>query len=168
MALGIVGGVGGAVGGMIYDAVNGNDFGTSIMTGMKIGFGGGAIAGAVIGSVLGGLAAASVSGMTNVILWSNLAGGAAAAEEIASSMSMTTLGQTFGGKCVSFISNIAGYNFTKYLWQSLSKTMASTLNMSSVMVFFSEAISETSIFWEYERPELLKKLIEIIWKNVGG
>ena len=35
-------------------------------------------------------------------------------------------------------------------------------------LFFSEAISETSIFWEYERPELLKKLIEIIWKSVGG
>ena len=164
MIVAIAGAVVGAVVSTIYDTVKGNDFGTSIEAGLNIGFYGGAIVGALIGSIIGGLAAASVSGMTNVILWSNLTGGAAAAAEIANSMSMTTIGQTFGGKSVTLLSNVFGENsqLTGNLWRYLSQTMASTLNMSSVEMYYSNVPRDWSVFVSVELPELTRRGIEVL------
>ena len=169
LTLGTVGTVGGTIGGMIYDAVNGNAFGTSIWTGIKIGFGIGSIAGAVIGGAIGGFASASVTGMTNTSFWTSLGpSGESIASKAANSQGLVTLGQTFGGKCASFMTKLFGYGPTKFLWASLSKTMASTVAMSSVTLFYGGTISEISIYMLYEHPELIKRGIEIIEKLIGG
>ena len=169
ITLGTVGAASGAIGGMIYDAVNGNEFGTSIWTGTKIGFGIGAIAGAIIGGAVGGFASASVYGLTNTSFWTGLGpSGETIAGNAANSQGLITLGQTFGGKCASVMTKLFGYRATKYLWISLSKTMASTVAMGSVTLFYGGTISATSIYMMYEYPELVKRGIEIIEQLIGG
>lgn len=169
ITLGTVGAASGAIGGMIYDAVNGNEFGTSIWTGTKIGFGIGAIAGAIIGGAVGGFASASVYGLTNKSFWTGLGpSGETIAGNAANSQGLITLGQTFGGKCASVMTKLFGYRATKYLWISLSKTMASTVAMGSVTLFYGGTISATSIYMMYEYPELVKRGIEIIEQLIGG
>lgn len=154
---------------MIYDAVEGNSFGTSIWTGTKIGFGIGAIAGAVIGGAIGGFASASVSGLTNASFWTGLGpSGETIAGTAANNQGLITLGQTFGGKCASFMTKIFGYGPTKYLWASLSKTMASTVAMNPVTLFYGGTISATSIYMMYEYPELVRQGITIIQQIIGG
>ena len=154
----------GAVGGMIYDGVQGCSFGTSIWSGVKAGFGIGAIAGAIIG----GAAASSVSGMTNASFWTGLGkSGSSVAANAAANQGLTTLGQTFGGKVVQALTNKFGYALTKYLWVSLSKTMASTLAMSSAIIFYGGIVEKSSIFWLYELPILWEKGIEVIYKIFG-
>ena len=169
IALGTIGAVGGAVGGMIYDAIQGNSFGTSIWTGVKIGFGIGAIAGAIIGGAIGGAAASSVAGLTNTSFWTGLGqNGAQIAAKAAAEKGLITIGQTFGGRVVQFLTNRFGYAATKYLWISLSKTMASKVAMSSVTVFTGAIISPMSVFAMYEMPALIKRGIEIIRIILGG
>ncbi len=169
IALSAVGTVGGVVGGMIYDAVVGNSFGTSIWTGIKVGFGIGAIAGAIIGGAIGGAASYSVSGLTNASFWTGLGeNGAQIAANAASQQGLTTIGQTFGGKVVQGLTNIFGYKATKFLWISLSKTMASKVSMSVVTLFFGGTIGVGSVFSMYELPILVKRGIEIIYKVIGG
>ena len=163
LALGSIGAVGGAVGGIIYDGVNGNSFGTSIWTWTKAGFGIGAIAGAIIGGAIGGAAAASVTGLTNTSFWTGLGeNGAKIAANAAKEKGLTTIGQTFGGKLVQRLTDIFGYKATHFLWVSLSKTMASTVAMKSVTVFTGLTIGAKSVFTLFEKPELVKRGIEII------
>ena len=169
ITLGTVGAASGAIGGMIYDAVNGNEFGTSIWTGTKIGFWIGAIAGAIIGVAVGDFASASVYGLTNTSFWTGLGPlGETIAGNAANSQGLITLGQTFGGKCASVMTKLFGYRTTKYLWISLSKTMASIVAMGSVTLFYGGTISATSIYMMYEYPELVKRGIEIIEQLIGG
>ena len=66
------------------------------------------------------------------------------------------------------MTKIFGYGKTKFLWASLSKTMASTVAMDSVTLFYGGTISEASIYMMYEYPELIKRGIEIIKKFIGG
>ena len=73
------------------------------------------------------------------------------------SQGLITLGQTFGGKVAQFMTNRFGYAATKYIWASLSKTMASTVAMNSVILFYGGSISATSIYMMYEYPELVKR-----------
>ena len=81
---------------------------------------------------------------------------------------LITTEQTFGGKVVQFLTNRFGYATTKYLWISLSKTMASKVAMSSVTVFAGAIISPMSIFAKYEMPALIKRGIEIVIIVLGG
>ena len=169
VALGTVGAGVGAIGGMIYDAANDNDFGTSIWTWTKAGFGIGAIGGAVIGGAIGGAAAYSVTGLPNASFWTGLGqSGDIIAGQAANSQGLITLGQTFGGKVAQFMTNRFGYAATKYIWASLSKTMASTVAMNSVTLFYGGSISATSIYMMYEYPELIRREIEIIKQLIGG
>ena len=169
LTLGTIGAVGGAIGGMIYDGINGNAFGTSVWTWTKAGFGIGAITGAVIGGAIGGAAASSVAGLTNTSFWTGLGqNGAQIAAKVAAEKGLITIGQTFGGKVVQFLTNRFGYAATKYLWISLSKTMASKVAMSSVTVFAGAIISPMSIFAKYEMPALIKRGIEIVMIVLGG
>ena len=169
IALSVGGAAVGAVGGMIYDAVNGNSFGTSIWTWTKAGFGIGAIAGAIIGGAVGGAAAYSVTGLTNASFWTGLGeNGAQIAANAAGQQGLTTIGQTFGGKVVQGLTKIFGYNATKFLWVSLSKTMASTVAMKAVTVFTGITIGVRSVFALIENPILLERGIEIIRKIIGG
>ena len=168
VALGIVGAGVGAVGGMIYDATNGNNFGTSIWAWTKAGFGIGTIAGAIAGGALGGAAAYSVTGLTNTCFWTGLGtNGAEIAAGAASQNGLITIGQTFGGQMAQFMSNKFGYAATKYLWISLSKTMASTVSMTSVTLFYG-VIGKDSIFYMYELPILVRRGIEIVYQFIGG
>jgi len=154
---------------MIYDAANGNDFGTSIWTWTKAGFGIGAIGGAVIGGAIGGAAAYSVTGLTNASFWTGLGpSGEIIAGQAANSQGLITLCQTFGGKVAQFMTNRFGRAATKYIWASLSKTMASTVAMNSVTLFYGGSISATSIYMTYEYPELVRRGIEIIKQLIGG
>ena len=169
VALGVVGAGVGAVGGMIYDAANGNNFGTSIWTWTKAGFGIGAIGGAIAGGAIGAAAAHSVVGLTNVSFWTGLGqNGAQIAANAASQNGLITLGQTFGGKVAQFMTNRFGVAATRYIWASLSKTMASTVTMSQVVLFYGGFIAEDSIFLLYELPALAKRGIEIIYTLLGG
>lgn len=77
-------------------------------------------------------------------------------------------GQTFVEKCASMMAKVFGYGKTKFLWASLSKTMASTVAMDSVTLFYGGSISSTSIYMMYEYPALIKRGIEIIQKFIGG
>lgn len=61
------------------------------------------------------------------------------------------------------MTNRFGYAATKYIWASLSKTMASTVAMSQVVLFYGGFIAKKSIFWLYELPSLTKRGIEIIY-----
>ncbi len=169
VTLGTVGAGVGAIGGMIYDVANGNDFGTSIWTWTKAGFGIGAIGGAVIDGAIGGAAAYSVTGLPNASFWTGLGpSGEIIAGQATNSQGLITLGQTFGGKVAQFMTNRFGYAATKYIWASLSKTMASTVAMNSVILFYGGSISATSIYMMYEYPELVKRGIEIIQQLIGG
>lgn len=166
--LGATGAAIGAAGGMIYDAANGNDFGTSILTGVKIGFGIGAIAGAIIGGTIGGVAASSVTGLTNVSLWTGLGkNGASIAANAAGERGMITIGQTFGGKIVGWLTDKLGYTITKFLWASLSKTMVSTISMSVITLFNNGFIDDRSVFKKFEEPTLLELGIKIIKLIIG-
>ena len=112
---------------------------------------------------------ASVSGLTNVSFWTGLGpSGETIAGVAANEKGLITIGQTFGGKCVSFLTKLFGKELTEYLWASLSKTMASTVAMSSVIVFYGWVISSTSIYMIYEYPELMRRGIEIIQQLIGG
>ena len=163
VTLGTIGAGVGAVGGMIFDAASGNDFGTSIWTWTKAGFAIGTIGGAVIGGAIGGAAAYSVTGLSNASFWTGLGtSGEIIAGQAANSQGLITIGQTFGGKVAHFMTNRFGYAATKYIWASLSKTMASTVAMDSVTLFYRGEISETSIYVMYEYPELLRRGINII------
>ena len=169
VAQGTVGAGVGAVGGMIYDTTNGNDFGTSIWTWKKVGFGIGAIGGAVIGGTIGVVAAYSVTGLSNASFWTGLGpSGEIIAGQAANSQGLITLGQTFGGKVAQFMTNRFGYTATKYIWASLSKTMASTVAMNSVTLFYGGSIGATSIYMMYEYPELVRRGIEIVRQLIGG
>ena len=169
LAFGAVGAVGGAVGGLVYDAVNGNTPGTSVWSWAKAGFGIGSISGAVIGGVIGGAAAYSVTGLTNTSFWTGLGkNGANIASQAAAENGLITIGETFGGKTVQFLTNRFGYSATKYLWVSLSKTMASTVSMSSVTLFYGGNIAVTSIFYLYEYPILVQRGIEVIYQLIGA
>jgi len=169
VAFGAIGAAVGAVGGIIYDAAHGNDFGTSIWTWTKAGFGIGAIGGAVIGGAIGGAAAYSVTGLTNASFWTGLGpAGDIIAGQAANSQGLITLGQTFGGKIAQFMTNRFGYAATKYIWASLSKTMASTVAMNSVTLFHGSKILATSIYMMYEYPELTRRGIEIVRQLIGG
>ena len=169
IALGTIGAGVGAVGGMIYDATNGNSFGTSIWTWTKAGFGIGTIAGAIVGGSIGGAAAHSVMGLTNTSFWTGLGpNGANIAANAASQNGLITIGQTFGGKVAQFMTNRFGYAATKYLWVSLSKTMASTVAMNPVTLFYAGFVSELSVFAMYELPILTQRGIDIIRTIVGG
>ena len=107
--------------------------------------------------------------MTNVSFWTGLGpSGETIAGVAANEQGLITIGQTFGGKCVSFLTKLFGKELTKYLWASLSKTMASTVAMSSVTVFYGGVISSTSIYMIYEYPELMRRGIEIIQQLIGG
>ena len=163
VSLGIVGAGVGAAGGIIFDAINGNDFGTNIWTWTKTGFGIGTIAGAVAGGAIGGAAAYSVTGLSNVSFWTNLGpSGDIVAAQAANSRGLITIGQTFGGKVAQFMTNRFGFSATKYLWASLSKTMASSVAMNSVILFYGGTINDRSIYMMYEYPELIRRGIEII------
>ena len=63
---------------------------------------------------------------------------------------------------VQKLTNIFGYKATKFLWVSLSKTMASTVAMKSVTVFTGLTIGIQSVYTLFEKPELVKRGIEII------
>ncbi len=165
LAVGAIGAASGAIGGMIYDAAVGNNFGTSIWTGVKAGFGVGAIAGAIIGGAIGGAAAYSVAGLTNASFWTGLGkNGAQIAAKAAGQHGLKTLSQTFGGKVVQSLTNIFGYKATKFLWISLSKTMASTVSSEFVSLFFAGKIGLESVFYLYELPILIKRGIEIVFQ----
>ncbi len=165
LAVGAIGAASGAIGGMIYDAAVGNNFGTSIWTGVKAGFGIGAIAGAIIGGAIGGAAAYSVAGLTNASFWTGLGkNGAQIAAKAAGQHGLKTLSQTFGGKVVQSLTNIFGYKATKFLWISLSKTMASTVSSEFVSLFFAGKIGLESVFYLYELPILIKRGIEIVFQ----
>ena len=111
----------------------------------------------------------SVSGLTNVSFWTGLGpSGETIAGVAANEKWLITIGQTLGGKCVSFLTELFGKELTEYLWASLSKTMASTVAMSSVIVFYGGVISSTSIYMIYEYPELMRRGIEIIQQLIGG
>ena len=66
------------------------------------------------------------------------------------------------------MTKIFGYGPTKYLWASLSKTMASTIAMNSVTLFYGGTISAASIYMMYEYPELIRRGIEITQQLIGG
>ena len=167
VALGIVGAGVGFAGGMIYDYSHGNSFGTSTWAWTKAGFGIGTVGGALIGSAVGGAAAYSVTGLTNVSFWTGLGtNGAQIAADVAAQQGLITLGQTFGGRAVQFLTNIVGGAATRYLWISLSQTMASTINMTSIILFCGEIIND-SIWYLYELPILIKRGIQIIEKFIG-
>ena len=169
IALGTIGAGVGAVGGMIYDATNGYAFGTSIWTWTKAGFGIGTIAGAIIGGSIGGAAAHSVMGLTNTSFWTGLGpNGANIAANAASQNGLITIGQTFGGKVAQFMTNRFGYAATMYLWVSLSKTMASTVAMNPVTLFYAGSVSKLSVFAMYELPILTQRGIDVIRTIVGG
>ena len=169
IALGTIGAGVGALGGMIYDAINDNQFGSSIWSWTKAGFGIGSIAGALIGGSIGGAAAHSVTGLTNTSFWTGLdENGASVAANAASEKGLITIGQTFGGKVAQFMTNRFGYAATKYLWVSLSKTMASTVAMNSVALFYGGTIGATSVYLTYEFPILCNRGIEIIKYLIGG
>ncbi|MCH3977139.1 MAG: hypothetical protein LKE36_06050 [Bacilli bacterium] len=164
-----IGAVGGAVVGMIYDGVNGNAFGTSIWSGVKAGFGIGAIAGAIISGAIGGAAASSVTGMTNTSFWTGLgSNGSSIAANAAGQQGLTTIGQTFGGKVVAGVSKFVPKAVSRVLWASLSKTMASTVAMSSVSVFYGGTVFAGSVFAMYELPYLAARGIEILYHLLGG
>ena len=125
--------------------------------------------GAVVGGAIGGAAAYSVTGLPNASFWTGLGpSGEIIAGQAANSQGLITLGQTFGGKVAQFMTNRFGYAATKYIWASLSKTMASTVAMNSVTLFYGGSISATSIYIMYEYPELIKRGIEIIQQLIGG
>ena len=129
----------------------------------------GAIGGAVIGGTIGGVAAYSVTGLSNASFWTGLgSSGEIIAGQAANSQGLITLGQTFGGKVAQFMTNRFGYTATKYIWASLSKTMASTVAMNSVTLFYGGSISATSIYMMYEYPELVRRGIEIVRQLIGG
>ena len=167
VALGTVGIGVGAAGGMIYDYANGNEFGTSIWTWTKAGFGIGTMVGVASGLTIGGFAVHSVTGLTNVAFWTGLGtNGAQIAADLAAQQGLITIGQTFGGQAVQFLTNIFGQVATEYLWISLSQTMASTVNMSSV-VLLGGILLPDSIWMVYELPILQKRGIEIIKYLIG-
>ena len=169
ITFGTIGAVGGAIGGMIYDVVAGNSFGTSIWTWTKAGFGIGTIVGAIIGGAIGGAAAYSVTGLTNTSFWTGLGeNGAKIAADAAKQRGLITIGQTFGGKVVQWLTNRFGYAATKYLWISLSKTMASTVAMNTVTLFYGGTIGASSVFALFENPALQKLGVEIIKIIIGG
>jgi len=156
----------GAAGGMIYAGVTGQtgaDFWQTTWNWTKAGFGIGSIVGAVVGGTVGGIAAHSVSGLTNTSFWTGLGqNGASIAFNAAGQQGLRTIGQTFGGRVVQGLTNKFGYAATKYLWVSLSKTMASTVAMNSVTLFYGGTIYAGSVFAMYEMPILVERGIEII------
>lgn len=165
----VIGAAGGAVGGMIYDGIQGNDFGTSVWDWTKAGFGIGTIAGAIAGGSVGYFAAASVKGLTNVAFWTGLGeNGSAIASNAAAKYGLTTIGNTFGGKVVQFLTSKFGYSATKFLWVSLSKTMASSVAMNPVTLFYGGTIGASSVFAMHEAPRLAERAIEIIRIIIGG
>lgn len=165
----VIGAAGGAVGGMIYDAIQGNDFGSSIWDWTKAGFGIGTIVGAITGGTVGYFAAASVKGMTNVAFWTGLGpNGSTIASNAAAQHGLTTIGNTFGGKVVQALTNKFGYSATKFLWVSLSKTMASSVAMNPVTLFYGGKIGAYSVFAMHEAPRLAERAIKIIRVIIGG
>jgi len=50
---------------------------------------------------------------------------------------------------------------------NLIKTMASTVSMNSVILFYSGTIKSYSFYYNYELPQLVRRGIEIIRQLVG-
>jgi len=94
--------------------------------------------------------------------------GAQIAANAANQKGLITIGQTFGGRVIQGLTNKFGYTATKYLWVSLSKTMASSVAMSSVTVFTGASIGSLSVFAMYEMPILIQRGIEIVRIILGG
>jgi hypothetical protein len=66
------------------------------------------------------------------------------------------------------MTNRFGHAATRYIWASLSKTMASTVAMKSVVLFYGGAFDPRSIYVLYESPELARRGISIIEHFIGG
>jgi hypothetical protein len=169
LLLGAAGAALGAAGGMIRDGIQGNEFGSSIWDGAKAGFGIGAILGFFIGGAVGFGAAASVSGLGNTCVWTNLGGnGANIAAANAAKDGLITIGKTFGGRYLSIMGNIFGRYLTRAAWASLSQVMVSTTTMTTISLYSGATIYAGSIYAAYELPILIDRGIVIIRHIIGG